>query len=73
MNYWQNLIDNGISYDYTELLITATGEEKWIRVIGEPVIYNDTVIFINGSFSDDTEEYNYLEKLKYNEETKIIN
>lgn len=72
MNHWQNLINTGLSYDYTERFITAKGEEKWIRVIGEPVIYNGTVIFINGSFSDDTEEYNYLEKLRYNEETKKL-
>lgn len=59
-------------FDYTERLITEKGVEKWVRVIGEPVINKDEVIFINGSFEDVTERYNTVQKLKYNEETKNL-
>ncbi len=66
------LISSKTPFDYTERLITATGVQKWVRVLGEPTIHNDKVIFINASFSDITERQDYIEKLKYNEETKHL-
>ncbi|AXT55689.1 PAS domain S-box protein [Aquimarina sp. AD1] len=71
---WKFLEDliNKKPTDYTEKIITEKGTEKWIRVLGEPIIHNDKVVFINGSFADITERQNYLEKLKYNEETKRL-
>ncbi|RKN00535.1 PAS domain S-box protein [Aquimarina sp. BL5] len=71
-NYWDNLIHQGIAYDYTDQIITKKGEQKWIRVIAEAVKHKDKVVFVNGSFADITERHNYLEKLKYNEETKRL-
>ena len=58
--------------DVVEKIITNKGNEKWVRILGEPIISNDKVIFINGSFSDITERHNYIEQLKYNEETKKL-
>ncbi|MDH7446821.1 PAS domain-containing sensor histidine kinase [Aquimarina sp. 2201CG14-23] len=69
--YLEDLI-NKKPTDYTEKIITEKGTEKWIRVLGEPIIHNNKVVFINGSFADITERHNYLEKLKYNEETKHL-
>ncbi|MHA7059402.1 sensor histidine kinase [Aquimarina sp. M1] len=69
-SYWDNLINFGTACDYVDRLLTNT--EKWVRVIGEPVFHNGNVIFINGSFSDITEEHNYIEQLKHNEETKKL-
>ncbi|SEK23738.1 PAS domain S-box-containing protein [Aquimarina amphilecti] len=71
---WKFLEDliNKKPTDYTEKIVTEKGTEKWIRVLGEPIIHNDKVVFINGSFADITERYNYLEKVKYNEETKRL-
>ncbi|WP_299902872.1 ATP-binding protein [uncultured Aquimarina sp.] len=71
-NYWDNLIDHGISYDYVDQIITKKGNKKWIRVIGEAIKHKDKVIFVNGCFSDITEQQNYIEQLKYNEETKKL-
>ncbi|WP_299219276.1 PAS domain-containing protein [uncultured Aquimarina sp.] len=71
-NYWDNLTDSGISYDYVDRLITKKGREKWVRVIGEPVLHDGKVIFVNGSFSDITDQQSYIEQLKYNEETKKL-
>ncbi|OED47211.1 hypothetical protein AB832_00690 [Flavobacteriaceae bacterium (ex Bugula neritina AB1)] len=71
-NHLNTLIHTKKPFDYTERLITTTGIEKWVRVLGEPIVHNDKVIFINGSFSDITERYNYIKKLKYNEETKHL-
>ncbi|GAA3518477.1 hypothetical protein GCM10022393_35750 [Aquimarina addita] len=59
-------------FDYTERLITKKGVEKWVRVIGVPVINKNKVIFVNGSFEDVTERYHTIEKLKQNEETKHL-
>ncbi|WP_298538592.1 PAS domain-containing protein [uncultured Aquimarina sp.] len=71
-NYWDNLIKHGTSYDYIDQIITKKGKQKWIRVIAEAIKHNDKVIFINGSFSDITDQQNYIEQLKYNEETKKL-
>ncbi|WP_378175770.1 PAS domain-containing protein [Aquimarina sp. SS2-1] len=71
-NYWDTLINSGTPYDYVDRLITKKGKEKWIRVIAEPVLHNGKVIFINGSFSDVTEQHKYIEQLKHNEETKKL-
>ncbi|WP_219009138.1 PAS domain-containing protein [Aquimarina litoralis] len=71
-NYWDNLIDHGISYDYVDQILTKKGKKKWIRVIGEAIKHKDKVIFVNGSFSDITDQQNYIEQLKHNEETKKL-
>lgn len=68
----EELLQNHTPIDFVECLITAKGNERWVHVLGEPVIDNNKVIFINGSFSDITVRHQYIEKLKYSEETKYL-
>lgn len=68
----EELLQNHIPIDFVECLVTAKGNERWVHVLGEPVIDDNKVIFINGSFSDITERHQYIEKLKYSEETKYL-
>ncbi|WP_299254547.1 PAS domain-containing protein [uncultured Aquimarina sp.] len=71
-DYWDNLLNHGVAYDYIDQIITKKGVRKWIHVIGEAIKHNNKVIFVNGSFSDITDQQNYIEQLQYNEETKKL-
>ncbi len=71
-NYLDNLIKYKEPYEYTEKIVTAKGNEKWIKVVAQPVIYKNEVIYVNGTIADVTDRHNYIEKLKYNEETKHL-
>ncbi len=71
-SYLDDLIRTGKPYDYTEEITTEKGTKKWVRVLGKPVMHNKKVIFVNGTIADITERQNYIEKLKYNEETKNL-
>jgi PAS domain S-box-containing protein len=71
-NYLNELIKNRNPYEYTEKIITEKGNEKWIKVVGQPVIYKGEVIYVNGTITDVTDRYKYIEKLKYSEETKHL-
>ena len=71
-NYLDTLLRTKRPYEYTEKIITAKGVEKWVKVVAHPVIYKNEVVFVNGTIADITERYNYIEKLKYNEETKHL-
>lgn len=70
--YLDTLIKSKQPYTYTEKIITAKGVEKWVKVKAHPVIYKNEVIFVNGTIADITDRYKYVEKLKYNEETKRL-
>ncbi|WP_109300177.1 PAS domain S-box protein [Aquimarina sp. AU474] len=71
-NYLSTLIQNKEPYEYTEKIITHKGNEKWIKVVAQPVIYRNEVVYVNGTIADITDRHNYVEKLKYNEETKHL-
>ncbi|WP_103864877.1 PAS domain-containing protein [Aquimarina sp. I32.4] len=71
-SYLDNLLKDKKPYEYTEKIITEKGNEKWIKVIGLPVIYKNEVIYVNGTIADVTDRYNYIEKLKHSEETKHL-
>ncbi|MEW7291591.1 PAS domain-containing protein [Aquimarina sp. 2304DJ70-9] len=70
--YLDNLIKNKEPYEYTEKIITHKGVEKWVKVVAQPVIYKNEVVYVNGTIADVTERHKYIEKLKYNEETKHL-
>ncbi|PKV50537.1 PAS domain S-box-containing protein [Aquimarina sp. MAR_2010_214] len=70
--FLDNLIKGKETYEYTEKIITEKGNEKWVKVVGQPVIYKDEVVYVNGTITDVTDRYNYIEKLKYSEETKHL-
>ncbi|MDY8138328.1 PAS domain-containing sensor histidine kinase [Aquimarina sp. 2201CG5-10] len=71
-SYLNNLIKDKEPYEYTEKIITEKGNEKWVKVVAHPVIYKGEVVFVNGTIADVTERYNYIEKLRQNEETKHL-
>ncbi|GAA4272106.1 PAS domain-containing protein [Aquimarina gracilis] len=71
-SYLSNLIKTKKPYQYTEKIITHKGNEKWVKVVAHPVIYKNEVIYVNGTIADVTDRHNYIEKLKYNEETKHL-
>ena len=71
-NYLDTLIKTKQPYTYTEKIITAKGVEKWVKVKAQPVVYNNEVVFVNGTIVDITDRYKYIERLKYNEETKRL-
>jgi PAS domain S-box-containing protein len=48
-------LENGESYDLESRLITADGDLRWVRSIGEPVSDGDEIIKIHGSIQDITE------------------
>jgi len=71
-NYLNELIANKKPFRYTEKIITQKGREKWIKVIAQPVVHKDKVVFVNGTIADITDRHHRLEKLKHNEETKNL-
>ncbi|CAM3118453.1 PAS domain S-box protein [Rariglobus hedericola] len=48
-------IENGVAYDLELNLITAKGNNKWVRTIGHPQMENGRVVRVQGSFQDITE------------------
>ncbi|HEY9249102.1 MAG TPA: PAS domain S-box protein, partial [Rariglobus sp.] len=48
-------IEYGISYDLELNLVTAAGNNKWVRTIGHPWMENGRVVRVQGSFQDITE------------------
>ncbi len=71
-SYLDNLVKTKKPYQYTEKIVTQKGNEKWVKVVAHPVIYKNEVIYVNGTIADVTDRHNYIEKLKYNEETKNL-
>ncbi|AXT60149.1 PAS domain-containing sensor histidine kinase [Aquimarina sp. AD10] len=71
-SYLDNLIKSKKPYTYTEKIITAKGNLKWVKVVAQPIIYRNEVVYVNGTIADVTDRYNYIEKLKYSEETKNL-
>ncbi|WP_103070534.1 PAS domain-containing sensor histidine kinase [Aquimarina sediminis] len=70
--YINRLIKDKKQYTCTEKIITEKGNEKWVKIVGQPIIYKNEVIYINGTMTDVTDRYNYIKKLKYSEETKQL-
>ncbi len=71
-NYLSTLIEGKKPYEYTEKIITKKGNEKWVKVVAQPIIYRNEVVYVNGTIADVTDRHNYIEKLKYNEEIKHL-
>ncbi|RZS90462.1 ATP-binding protein [Aquimarina brevivitae] len=71
-NYFECITKNNQSYTFVEKISTAKGSEKWVKVKAKPIMYQDEVVFVNGTMADITDRYNYIEELKYNEETKNL-
>jgi signal transduction histidine kinase/CheY-like chemotaxis protein len=61
--------EQGKSFDLTLPLITAAGEQRWIRVSGEPELVDGTCSTIHGALMDVTEPRETAAKLNAAKET----
>ncbi|MDI6748387.1 MAG: PAS domain S-box protein [Rhodocyclaceae bacterium] len=50
-------IELGKPYDLALKMVTAAGNEKWVRTIGQPVSRDGRVVEVRGTFQDITERY----------------
>ena len=48
----KDLLENGKSFDEEALLITPKGNPKWVRVLGQAVLFHGEVTYAFGSFQD---------------------
>ncbi|WP_345991417.1 EAL domain-containing protein [Sulfurimonas sp. HSL-1716] len=55
----------GISYDLELKMTTLKGNEKWVRVIGTPVIKKEKVVRIRGSMQDITIQKTAQERIQW--------
>ncbi|TXE06605.1 PAS domain S-box protein [Gelidibacter salicanalis] len=70
---YKNAVNDNISYDLELQIITANGNERWIRKIGRPTFVDGKCARINGSFQDITPIKNSeIEALKASEEKEIV-
>lgn len=49
-------------------IVTAKGNERWVRIIGKPVFEGEKCVMVNGSFHDINEEYIKEEDIKRKKE-----
>jgi two-component system, cell cycle sensor histidine kinase and response regulator CckA len=63
----QDAIETGKPYVLELELITAKGNHKWVKTIGYPIIENNKVLKLRGSFQDITERKRAEEALRESE------
>ncbi len=68
----KNLYEKHEEYDFSGMIRTVTGKEKWIRTIAKPVIQDDKIIYINGVTADRTRLHKNVEKIKRESETRKL-
>lgn len=72
-NAYKNALQENIPYDLEMQILTAKGNERWIRKIGRPTYANGKCVRINGSFQDITNIKNSeLKALKVSREKEIV-
>jgi PAS domain S-box-containing protein len=59
----QRAIGQGKPYDLELEMTSATGKNKWVRTIGHPVVQDDQVVRVRGTFQDVTERKQAEEEL----------
>jgi signal transduction histidine kinase/HAMP domain-containing protein len=57
-------IEHGTPYDLELEMITAKGNHKWVRTIGQPVMEDGAVVRVRGSFQDITEHKRDAEEIR---------
>lgn len=55
LKFYEEVQNHELDFDMETKIITAKGNEKYVRIIGSPIYNNDTVISINGMFIDITD------------------
>jgi len=68
----ERLYERHEPYDFSGMIVTATGQEKWIRTIGHPVVQNNKIIYINGVMADQTLLYKNLKTIREESETREL-
>lgn len=63
----EDCIQKGVPFDFEAVLVTAKGNEKWVRVLGNPEFLNGKCIRIYGSFQDIHDRKTSEEVLKESE------
>ncbi len=63
----KDAIELGQGYDLELEMVTAKGNHKWVRTIGNPVVENGVVVRVRGSFQDITDHRRAEEKLRASE------
>ena len=61
-------IEHGKSYELVLELITAKGMHKWVKTIGTPVIVDNKVVKVHGTFQDITQQKNATDELRESNE-----
>src|SRR5690606_11083739 len=70
---YQKALKENIPYDIEMQIITAKGEVRWVRSIGQPNFVDGKCVRINGSFQDITNIKNSeLDALKTSAEKEIL-
>ncbi|WP_189604150.1 PAS domain S-box protein [Salinimicrobium marinum] len=70
---FEKAVEHNIPYDLELKLITAKGNERWVRKIGKPTFVDGKCVRISGSFQDITKiKRSELAALKASEEKEII-
>jgi PAS domain S-box-containing protein len=65
-------IENGAPWDAELKIITAKGNERWVRTIGEPEMVNGKCVRIYGSFQEIDERKKAEEKIRSSEERQKL-
>ncbi|WP_159022710.1 PAS domain S-box protein [Formosa sp. L2A11] len=65
---YTNCIEKHENFDVELQIIAATGDEKWVRSIGIPIIENKKCIKVQGSFQDINEKTLNTKTLAYKEQ-----
>jgi PAS domain S-box-containing protein len=60
----KNAIENASSWDEELVIVTAKGNEKWVRAMGRPEFKNGVCMRLNGSFQDISERKQAEEEFK---------
>ncbi|WP_225035038.1 PAS domain-containing sensor histidine kinase [Winogradskyella sp. SM1960] len=61
-------IEKHKAYDVEVQIVTATGKDKWVRVIGTPIVENNECIKVQGLFQDIDEKTRTARALAYKEQ-----
>lgn len=69
---FRDAIEKGKKWDGEFQIITAKGNERWIRIIGEPEIINEKCVRIYGSFQDIDDRKKAVENIRNSEERQRL-
>jgi len=59
----ERAVSDGKPYEHEVRLITATGRERWVHAVGEPVTEDGDVVELRGVFQDVTERNEHEREL----------